>query len=418
MLNSCWSTSQQLSVAIKKLGVNPALFEILKRPMRTITVNIPVIMDNGSVQVFTGYRVQHNNLLGPTKGGLRYHPDVTLDEVVNLATLMTFKTALVGLPLGGAKGGIICNPKQMSKKELERLTRAYVRAIHRSIGPNLDVLAPDVYTNTETMSWIMDEYSKIVGHPVPGVVTGKPVEQGGSLGRDEATSRGLVYIISAHLKGELKGKTVAVQGFGNVGYHAARMLHELGCKIIALSDSKGAIKAGGTNLNPNKIKKYKDENQSVVGYPLQTEKSVRSVNITNEELLELECDILILCALGNVITKDNAEKIKARMVFEGANGPITFEADKILNAKGIFVMPDIIANAGGVIVSYFEQVQNATENYWLLQEIRSKLKKVIKSTFKKVYDLSRKHSVSMRTAAYMLAVKRLAKAIKTRKTIF
>jgi glutamate dehydrogenase/leucine dehydrogenase len=401
---------KQLDIAAEKLKLDPGIHEILKRPMRTLIVNIPVVMDDGSIQVFTGYRVQYNDALGPTKGGIRYHPELTIDEVTALAAWMTWKTAVVGLPLGGAKGGIRCNPKEMSKGELERLTRGYVRAIAKFIGPNIDVPAPDVYTDAQTMAWIMDEYSEIVGYPAFGVVTGKPVGVGGSRGRSEATSRGLMYTVmeaAKYLGINLKGATVAVQGYGNVGYHAARLLHEVGCKIIAVSDSKGGI-YNPNGLDPEKVLEHKNRTGSVVDYP-------ESTFITNEQLLELECDVLVPAALENQITKANADKIKAKIVAEGANGPTTPEADEILFKKGVFVIPDILANSGGVIVSYFEQVQNQMNYYWTEEEVRNRLKETITKAFHDVLELSKQYNVNMRTAAYMLAVKRVADALMTRK---
>jgi len=401
---------RQLDVAAERLHLDPGIHEILRRPMRAFMVNIPVAMDDGSVRVFTGYRVQYNDALGPTKGGIRYHPDLTLEEVTALAAWMTWKTAVVGLPLGGGKGGIRCNPKEMSKGELERLTRGYARAIAKYIGPFTDVPAPDVYTTAEMMAWIMDEYSEIVGYPAFGVVTGKPINVGGSIGRDEATSRGLMYTVveaAKHVGMNLQGATVAVQGFGNVGYHAARLLHELGCKIIAVSDSKGGT-FDPKGLDPAELLEHKNKTGSVVGYP-------GSSPVTNEGLLELDCEILIPAALENQITGANAARVKAKIIAEGANGPTTPEADSIIFKKGVTVIPDILANAGGVIVSYLEQVQNQMNYYWTEEEVRAKLKDTITRAFKDVVALAKKHDVPMRTAAYMLAVDRVAHAILTRK---
>jgi len=401
---------RQLDVAAERLHLDPGIHEILKRPMRAFMVNIPVAMDDGSVRVFTGYRVQYNDALGPTKGGIRYHPDLTLEEVTALAAWMTWKTAVVGIPLGGGKGGIRCNPKEMSKGELERLTREYTRAIAKYIGPFTDVPAPDVYTTAEMMAWIMDEYSEIVGYPAFGVVTGKPINVGGSIGRDEATSRGLMYTVveaAKHIGMKLQGTTVAVQGYGNVGYHAARLLHELGCKIIAVSDSKGGT-FDPKGLDPARLLEHKNKTGSVVAYP-------GSSPVTNEGLLELDCEILIPAALENQITSVNAARVKAKIIAEGANGPTTPEADSILFEKGVPVIPDILANAGGVIVSYLEQVQNQMNYYWTEEEVRAKLKDTITRAFKDVVALAKKHDVPMRTAAYMLAVDRVAHAILTRK---
>jgi glutamate dehydrogenase/leucine dehydrogenase len=401
---------KQLDTAAEKLNIDPGVHEILKRPMRVLIVNIPIVMDDGSIRVFTGYRVQYNDALGPTKGGIRYHPELTLDEVTALAAWMTWKTAVTGLPLGGGKGGIRCNPKEMSKTELESLTRGYARAMARFIGPFTDVPAPDVYTTAEMMAWIMDEYSEIVGYPAFGVVTGKPINVGGSRGRNEATSRGVMYTVveaAKHLGINLKGATVAVQGYGNVGYHAARLLHEIGCKIIAVSDSKGGT-FNPKGLDPQKVLEHKNNTGSVVDYP-------GSSFVTNEQLLELECDILVPAALENQITKTNADKIKAKIVAEGANGPTTPEADEALFKKGVFVIPDILANSGGVIVSYFEQVQNQMNYYWSEEEVRDKLKGTITNAFNDVLNMSKQHNVNMRVAAYILAVKRVADAMLARK---
>lgn len=398
-----------LQIAGEKLKLDQGIHEMLKRPMRTIIVNIPVAMDDGSIRIFTGYRVQYNDTLGPTKGGIRYHPELTLDEVIALSAWMTWKTAVVGLPLGGSKGGIRCNPKEMSPGELERLTRGYTRALARFIGPYSDVPAPDVYTDAQTMAWIMDEYSQIVGCNTFGVVTGKPVCIGGSLGRNEATSRGVMYTVieaAKHLGIELKGATVVVQGFGNVGYHAARLLHELGCKIVAISDSKGGIYSS-YGLDPTKVLEHKNERGSVIGYG-------NCKCLTNEELLELECDILVPAALENQITGANAGKIKSKIVAEGANGPTTPQADEILFRNGVFVIPDILANSGGVIVSYFEQVQNQMNYYWSEEEVRNKLQPTIVSAFKEVLAVAEEYKVNMRIAAYMKALKRVADAMLVR----
>jgi glutamate dehydrogenase len=399
-----------LDTAAEKLNLDPGVHEMLKRPMRTIIVNIPVVMDDGTIQVFTGYRVQYNDALGPTKGGIRYHPDLTLDEVVALSAWMTWKTAVTGLPLGGGKGGIRCNSKEMSPSELEKLTRGYARAFAKYIGPYTDIPAPDVYTDSQTMAWIMDEYSEMMGYNAFGVVTGKPVRVGGSLGRDEATSRGLMYTVmqaAKHLGMELHESKVAVQGFGNVGFHAARLLHEAGCTIVAVSDSKAAI-YNPTGLDPKKVMEYKNSTGSVMGY-----KGCKS--LTNEDLLELECDILVPAALENQITKANAGKIKARIVAEGANGPTTPDADEVLFRNGVFVIPDILANSGGVIVSYFEQVQNQMNYYWAEDEVRTKLEQTIVNAFKEVLTVAQQFNVNMRVAAYMNAVKRVSEAMLVRK---
>lgn len=399
-----------LDIAAKNLNLDPGLHEMLKRPMRTIIVNIPVVMDDGGIQVFTGYRVQYNDVLGPTKGGIRYHPELTLDEVIALSAWMTWKTAVTGLPLGGGKGGIRCNPKEMSPGELEKLTRGYARAMARNIGPQYDVPAPDVYTDSQTMAWIMDEYSEMVGYNAFGIVTGKPVQMGGSLGRTEATSRGVMYTVieaAKHLGMELKGAKVVVQGYGNVGFHAARLLNELGCKIIAVSDSKGGI-FNPKGLDPEKVMEHKNKTGSVLGY-----KSCEDV--TNEGILELDCDILVPAALENQITKANAGKIRAKILAEGANGPTTPDADEILFRNGVFVIPDILANSGGVIVSYFEQVQNQMNYYWAEEEVRTKLQNTIVNAFNDVLDVAGQYKVNMRIAAYMNAIKRVADAMFLRK---
>jgi glutamate dehydrogenase/leucine dehydrogenase len=399
-----------LDTAAERLNLDPGIHEMLKRPMRTIMVNIPVEMDDGDTRVFTGYRVQYNDALGPTKGGIRYHPDLTLDEVIALSAWMTWKTAVTGLPLGGGKGGIRCNPKEMSPGELERLTRGYARAFARYIGPYSDIPAPDVYTDSQTMAWIMDEYSGMVGYNAFGVVTGKPIRVGGSLGRNEATSRGVMYTViegAKHLGIDLKDSAVAVQGFGNVGFHAARLLHELGCKIIAVSDSKGGI-CNPKGLDPLKVMEHKNATGSVVGYKGCKE-------LTNEELLEVECEILVPSALENQITRTNAGKIKAKIVAEGANGPTTPEADDVLFRNGVFVIPDILANSGGVIVSYFEQVQNQMNYYWPEEEVRVKLERTIVNAFREVLAVAQQYNVNMRVAAYMNAIKRVSEAMVFRR---
>ena len=398
-----------LQIAGEKLKLPPGIREMLKHPMRTIILNIPIVMDDGTLRVFTGYRVQYNDALGPTKGGIRYHPDLTMDEVVALSAWMTWKTAVAGLPLGGGKGGIRCNPKEMSMGELERLTRGYTRALARFIGPYSDVPAPDVYTDGQTMAWIMDEYSQIVGCNTFGVVTGKPVCLGGSLGRNEATSRGLMYTVmeAAKHKGiDLNQAAVVVQGYGNVGYHAARLLGELGCKIIAVSDSTSGI-YNPDGLDAEKVLQYKKETGSVKGY-------ADSRTISNSELLELECDILVPAALENQITKATAGNIKAKIVAEGANGPVTPEADEVLFNRNIFLIPDILANSGGVIVSYFEQVQNQMNYYWSEEEVRTKLENTIINAFKDVLAIAEEYNVNMRVAAYMKALKRVSDAMIVR----
>ncbi len=401
---------EQLDLAAEKLGLDPAIHEVLRHPQRILIVNIPVRMDDGNVRVFTGYRSQYNDALGPTKGGIRYHPDTTLDEVIALSAWMTFKTAVVGLPLGGGKGGIRCNPKEMSLSELERLTRGYTREMVRFIGPQTDVPAPDVYTDAQTMAWIMDEYAECTGLYCPGVVTGKPVGIGGSKGREEATSLGLVFtVIEAvqELGIPLNETRVVVQGFGNVGFNAAQILYERGCKIIAVSDSQGGI-FNPDGLDPEQVKEHKKQSGSVIGYK-------DSIQISNHDILELDCDILIPAALENVITAENAPRIKAKIIAEGANGPTTPEADVIIHQQKIFLIPDILANAGGVTVSYFEMVQNQINYFWTIEEVHSKLKQIMQTAFHDVLVLSKEHDVPMRIAAYMLALSRISYAMQMRR---
>jgi glutamate dehydrogenase/leucine dehydrogenase len=398
-----------LDVVSEKLELDQSTCEILKKPQRVLTVSVPVKMDNGSLEVFTGYRAQYNYVRGPCKGGIRYHPDVTLDEIITLAALMAFKAAVVNIPYGGAKGGVACNPKEMSKGELERLTRRYTYMILPLLGPEKDIPAPDVYTDAQTMSWIMDTYSMLKGYTVPSVVTGKPVDLGGSKGRHDATGRGVMLTALKafeRMKIPVKGATVAVQGFGNVGSFAAYHLHKKGCKVVAVSDSKGGIydKRG---LNPYKVLECKRETNSVTFFDEATK-------ITNDELLELEVDVLSPCALENVLTKVNADNVKARIIVEGANGPTTPEADKILSQKGIFVVPDILANAGGVTVSYFEWVQDLAAHFWTEDEVYSKLRDVMTRAFVEVSDFSKRYETDMRTAAFMLSINRIAHALKLR----
>ncbi|MEM2105697.1 MAG: Glu/Leu/Phe/Val dehydrogenase [Candidatus Bathyarchaeia archaeon] len=399
---------EQLKIAAEKLNLDPGIHEMLKYPKRSLIVSITIKMDDGSIRTFKGCRVQHWDARGPFKGGIRYHPDVTLEEVTALAMWMTWKCAVVDIPYGGAKGGVCCNPKEMSKTELERLTRRYTSLILDYIGPYRDVPAPDVYTDAQTMAWIMDTYSQYKGYSVPECVTGKPISVGGSEGREEATSRGVVICAreaAERLGLKFKGATVAVQGYGNVGWNAAKIAHDMGCKIVAVSDSAGGIYCS-EGLNPRKVYEHKTKTGSVINYP-------KCKNISNEELLETKCDILIPAALENQITKDNANKIRAKIIVEGANGPTTPEADKILREKGVFLVPDILANAGGVTASYFEWVQNLTREHWTLEEVNRKLENVIVKAFNDVYNLMEKEKESMRTAALMLGVGRVSEAIKT-----
>ena len=399
---------EQLRTAAEKLELDPGIHEMLKQPKRSLIVSITIKMDNGKIGVFTGCRVQHNGARGPFKGGIRYHPNVTVEEVTALAMWMTWKCAVIDIPYGGAKGGVCCNPKEMSMGELERLTRRYTTMLLDIIGPYRDVPAPDVYTDAQTMAWIMDTYSQFKGYSVPECVTGKPLSIGGSEGRTEATSRGVVICAreaAKKLRVKLKGATVAVQGYGNVGWNAAKIAHKMGCKIVAVSDSTGGIycKKG---LNPYKVYQHKIKTGSVTNF-----KGCR--NITNKELIETKCDILIPAALENQITKANADKVKARIVAEGANGPTTPEADRALYEKGVFLVPDILANSGGVTVSYFEWVQNLTREHWTLREVNRKLEDKMVKAFNDVYKLAKKEKSDMRMAALMVGVGRVADAIKT-----
>ena len=399
---------EQLQLAAEKLNLDKGVYEILKRPKRSIMVSVTIKMDDHSIGVFDGCRVQHWDVLGPFKGGLRYHPKVTLDEVTALATWMTWKCAIVGLPYGGAKGGITCNPKRMSVGEQERLTRRYVSLISDYLGPHRDVLAPDVYTNAQTMAWVMDTFSQLKGYRIPESVTGKPVEIGGSEGRVCATSQGVslcIREVAEEIGLKLKGSSVAIQGFGNVGYNAASILHHVGCKIVAVSDSCGGV-YNAEGLNPYNVRVHKNKTGTVQGYRDATD-------ITNAELLASQCDILIPAALENQLTKANADEVKAQIVAEGANGPTTPEADKTLYEKNVNLIPDILANSGGVTVSYFEWVQNLTREHWSLEEVNQKLETKITKAFTDVYKLSTKEESDMRTAALMLGVGRVAHAIKT-----
>jgi glutamate dehydrogenase (NAD(P)+) len=399
---------EQLKLAAEKLELDPGIHEILKNPKRSIRVSVTIKMDDRTIGVFHGVRVQHWDVKGPFKGGIRYHPSVTLDDVTALSMLMTWKCAIADLPYGGAKGGICCNPKEMSKGELERLTRRYVSLIFNYLGPHRDIPAPDVYTDEQTMAWIMDTYSQLKGYSVPESVTGKPVEIGGSEGRVCATSLGLAFCAKEAakiLKLNMKNATVAVQGYGHVGYNAASIMHSLGCKVVAVSDSSGGIYCPD-GLNPSAVSTHKEKTGSVTNYK-------DCANITNEELLQAECDILIPAALQNQITNENADKIKAKLVAEGANGPTTPEADKTLYEKGTCLIPDILANSGGVTVSYFEWVQNLTREHWTLKEVNQKLENKIINSFYDVYKLSKKEESDMRTAALMLGVGRVAHAIGT-----
>jgi glutamate dehydrogenase/leucine dehydrogenase len=400
---------KQLEIVAKHMDLNPDILELLKHPKRALVVSLPVRMDNGKIKVFEGMRVQHWDAFGPFKGGIRYHPKVCMDEVKALAIWMSIKTAVVGLPYGGAKGGIVCNPKEMSENELEHLTRRFTHEIMDIIGPYRDVPAPDVYTGPREMAWIYDTYSEAQGYAVPEVITGKPIAVGGSLGRREATSRGTVITIreaAKRLNLDLKGASVAIQGYGNVGYYAALLIAEYGSKIVAVSDSRGGI-YNPDGFAPKKVMEHKKKTGSVVGFP-------GTKKITNEDILELDVDILIPAALENQILAENAPRIKAKIIGEGANGPTTPEADNILYKSGVFVVPDILANAGGVTVSYMEWVQNLTREQWTEKEVNSKLEQRMVEAFDAVYEVHQHEKVHMRTAAYIVALRRMSEAIEAR----
>jgi len=395
----------QFDMAAEFLKLDPGLRQILRTPKRILEVSLPTKMDNGQVKVFTGYRVQHNVSRGPGKGGIRYHPNVTLDEVKALAMWMTWKTAAVNVPFGGAKGGVICDPKRMSKSELERMTRRYASEILPIIGPSMDIPAPDVYTDAQTMAWIMDTYAMTIGHSAHGVVTGKPLSVGGSEGRGEATARGLLYVVEEACKMKkisLRGATVAIQGFGNAGATAARLFAEKKARIVALSDTRGGV-TNSRGIDPVKAFRYKERSGTVVGMP-------GASRITNDELLTMKCDILVPAALENVITLHNAEAVKARIVAEAANGPTTPHADEILARRGVIVLPDILANAGGVTVSYFEWVQNQEGLMWDVDEVNARLQKIMVRAFHEMVDTMRKHHVPPRAGAMILAVGRVSEA--------
>jgi glutamate dehydrogenase (NAD(P)+) len=401
------SAIKQLEDVAEILELDEGLVEFLKYPRRIIQVAVPVRMDDGKIRVFTGYRVQHNLARGPYKGGIRYHPDISLDDVNALAMLMTWKCAVLNIPFGGAKGGVACPIKEFSEGEKERLTRRFTAMIADDIGPDKDIPAPDMYTDAQTMAWIMDTYSTFKGYMVPAVVTGKPLECGGSPGRNAATGYGVaVCTIEAlkHREIKLTGSTVAVQGFGNVGYHAAAIMSNLGSKIVAVSDSKGGIYSSD-GLDIEAIAEYKENAGSVQGFK-------KSKAITNEELLALRCDILLPCAMENQINKKTASNVKARIISEGANSPTTPDADIILDKKKVFVVPDILANAGGVTVSYYEWVQNQQRESWTEKDIHKKLEQKMVAAFNDVLGISKKYRVSMRMGAYILAVGRVADAMK------
>ena len=400
---------ENFDTAANALGLDNDTREMIKYPERVLTVAVPVRMDDGHIHRFEAYRVQHSTARGPAKGGIRYHPQVSLDEVKALATWMTWKCAVVNIPFGGGKGGVTCDPKHMTQGELERMTRRYTSAILPLIGPDQDIPAPDVYTNSQTMAWIMDTYSMTKGYTIPGVVTGKPISLGGSLGRNEATGRGVFYTIECaceHLGMTLKGATVAVQGFGNAGSIAAQLLHEAGAKVIAVSDSMGAI-YNRNGLNIPELIHMKMLTGQVHGFP-------ESEPIEPAALLALKCDILVPAALENTIHAENASAVGARIVAEAANGPVTPAADRILESKGAFVIPDILCNAGGVTVSYFEWVQDEQHLFWEAQDVYNRLERLMKIAFRDVLKIHLDRTVPMRIAANMLGIGRVAEAVHIR----
>ncbi|BAQ08494.1 glutamate dehydrogenase/leucine dehydrogenase [Bacillus sp. OxB-1] len=407
-LNLFTSTQEVIKDALEKLGYDEGMYELLKEPIRMVEVRIPVRMDDGKVKVFTGYRGQHNDAVGPTKGGVRFHPQVTADEVRALSMWMTLKAGIVDLPYGGGKGGIICDPREMSMAELERLSRGYVRALSQVMGPAKDIPAPDVFTNAQIMAWMMDEYSRIDEFNSPGFITGKPIVLGGSQGRDRATAEGVTIIIKEAAKRrniDIKGARVVIQGFGNAGSFLSKFLHDLGAKVIGISDAYGALH---------------DPDGLDIDYLLDRRDSFGTVTtlfdntITNKELLELDCDILVPAAIENQITGDNAHDIKAKIVVEAANGPTTTEGTRILTERGILLVPDVLASAGGVTVSYFEWVQNNMGYYWSEEEVREKMTEKMVTAFDNVYSVSANRNIDMRLAAYMIGVRKTAEAARFR----
>ena len=400
---------EEFDVAARLLGLDPGIWKVLTHPKRQITVSCPVQMDNGEIEVFTGYRVQYNITLGPAKGGIRYHPGVTLDEVTALAAWMTWKCAVAHVPFGGGKGGIIVDPNRLSRRELEALTRRYVAEIVDAIGPEKDVPAPDVNTNDQIMAWVMDTYSMHVGHTSTAVVTGKPIEMGGSLGRREATGRGVMIVTreaAKHLKLEIKNATVAVQGFGNVGSISADLLSKIGAKIVAVTDWKGGV-YNKSGLDITKMLDYARQHRSIEGFP-------GGEPLDNNALFELPVDVLIPAALENQITMENAPKIKAKIIAEGANGPTTPDAHKHLHDRGVFVIPDILANAGGVTTSYFEWVQDRHGYFWEEGEVNKRLENKMVEAFDDVLSTSQRYKTDLRTAAYIVAINRVATVTKMR----
>ncbi|WJY27809.1 MULTISPECIES: Glu/Leu/Phe/Val family dehydrogenase [Sporosarcina] len=407
-LNLFTSTQVVIKEALDKLGYDEGMYDLLKEPMRMTEVRIPVKMDDGKVKVFTGYRGQHNDAVGPTKGGVRFHPDVTLDEVRALSMWMTLKAGIVDLPYGGGKGGVVCDPREMSMGELERLSRGYVRALSQVMGPTKDIPAPDVFTNAQIMAWMMDEYSRIDEFNSPGFITGKPIVLGGSQGRDRATAEGVTIIINEAAKRrgiDMKGARIVIQGFGNAGSFLSKFLHDAGAKVIGISDAYGALH---------------DPDGLDIDYLLDRRDSFGTVTtlfentLTNEELLELDCDILVPAAIENQITEHNAHNIKANIVVEAANGPTTSEATKILTDRGILLVPDVLASAGGVTVSYFEWVQNNMGYYWSEEDVRERMTEKMVTAFDNVYTQATTRGIDMRLAAYMIGIRKTAEASRFR----
>ena len=400
---------QEFGAAARLLGLEPGLWKTLTHPKRQVIVSCPVQMDDGSVEVFTGYRVQYNITLGPAKGGIRYHPDVTLDEVKALAAWMTWKCAVAGVPFGGGKGGVVCDPTKLSRRELEALTRRYIAEIVDLIGPEKDVPAPDVNTNEQVMAWVMDTYSMHVGHTTTSVVTGKPIDMGGSLGRREATGRGVMIVTresAKHLGLDINGATVAVQGFGNVGSVSAQLLSNIGAKIVAVTDWKGGV-YNSKGLNIDELITWTQQHKTVAGFP-------KAEALAPNKLFGMEVDVLIPAALENQITIANASQIKAKIVSEGANGPTTPDAHKSLHDRGVFVIPDILANAGGVTTSYFEWVQDRYGYFWEEDEVNTRLERKMMEAFHRVLETSIKYKTDMRTAAYIVAIERVATVTRLR----
>ncbi|KXZ22886.1 glutamate dehydrogenase [Bacillus nakamurai] len=408
VLNLFLSTQSIIKEALRKLGYPDNTYDLMKEPMRMLTVRIPVKMDNGSVRVFTGYRSQHNDAVGPTKGGVRFHPEVNEEEVKALSIWMTLKCGITNLPYGGGKGGIICDPRTMSFSELERLSRGYVRAISQIVGPTKDIPAPDVYTNSQIMAWMMDEYSRLREFDSPGFITGKPIVLGGSQGRETATAQGVTICIEEAVKKKgipLENARIIIQGFGNAGSFLAKFMHDAGAKVIGISDAHGAL------YDPNglDIDHLLDKRDS-----FGTVTNLFTDVISNKELLEKDCDILVPAAISNQITAENAHHIKASIIVEAANGPTTIDATKILNERGVLLVPDILASAGGVTVSYFEWVQNNQGYYWSEAEVAEKLRSVMVHSFETIYQTSHTHKVDMRLAAYMTGIRKTAEAARFR----